>query len=1084
MSSHQRNQRIPSTTTLGYARLEQQMVLLNWLHNRLGYANTAELLADIKKVNEGFTSDGPSSIYVHLSARSQQLRDVTTDDLRLYDINIATHLAAMNAGRAESITLRYFQYLAALYTEIYLDRYSRNSAALLSQLNNFVQHTVPMNATSQFQEDDLKKLAFWMATGSGKTLLFHLNYRQFLYYNSRHGQPIDNILLITPNEGLSQQHLDELEASYIPATRFDLNEVGGMLHESDIIKVTEITKLVEEKHGGGTRVPVEAFEGNNLIFVDEGHKGAGGDAWRAMRDALGETGFTFEYSATFGQALAAANNDALLAEYGKAIAFDYSYRHFYNDGYGKDFRILNVQREGTANDIDTLLLANLLSFYEQQLAFDDNDCALRPYNLERPLWTFIGGSVNAVYRKHGHSCSDILTIVCFLHRVLSKPEWAKTTIRQLMDGQSGLRNDTGQDLFANKFGYLHQKFDYLCQHDSSRMYRDLLEKVMHTQTNGGLRLYQLRSHNGELGLKVDGSDHYFGVIYIGDTRAFRKLIEGLTIGILIEDDIFSSSLFDRINEREDGVLPVQILIGAKKFMEGWNSWRVSNMGLLNIGRSEGSQIIQLFGRGVRLRGRNMSLQRSAVQDGPHPPNIQLLETLNIFALRADYMVRFRDYLENEGIDTEETVQIALPVQPNQEFLDQGLVIPRIPDNRHFQSDDEVLLRYEDGVGPVSLTMAMVVQELTSVNVGVAETAASSGNMVQIPAESLDLVDWDAAYTALLAHRDGKEYGNLVIQSDRLRSIIAAGSSAYNLIADEAVVNPRNLHDRERLQEAVVSILRQYAAVLYQRRQQQWESQHLVYKMLDMQDANFRFNASDGSQQSRYIIQVPRRNAELITEIERLIADYNTLYFHDQGNLPRIYFDRHLYQPLLVKDVGNDGVVAMSPPGLEESELKFVADLRNFWNNRRNELPGDMELFLHRNLSRGQGVGFFESEGFYPDFILWVKSRNKQRIVFVEPHGMLYAKSYGQDDKARLHERLKEMEQAIAERSSTAHVQLDSYIISATPYEELRLRYGNGNWDIMQFATLHILFQEQNDYVATILQCDTTTATTTIQRNNF
>ena len=30
---------------------------------------------------------------------------------------------------------------------------------------------------------------------------------------------------------------------------------------------------------------------------------------------------------------------SLTAEYGKAIAFDYSYRHFYNDGYGKDFRI-------------------------------------------------------------------------------------------------------------------------------------------------------------------------------------------------------------------------------------------------------------------------------------------------------------------------------------------------------------------------------------------------------------------------------------------------------------------------------------------------------------------------------------------------------------------------------------------------------------------------------------------------------------------------------------------------------------------------------------------------------------------------
>ena len=92
----------------------------------------------------------------------------------------------------------------------------------------------------------------------------------------------------------------------------------GLMSQSGAIKVTEITKLVEDKQGGGVRVPVETFEGNNLIFVDEGHKGAGGEAWRGMRDALAETGFTFEYSATFGQALAAANNDALLTEYGKS----------------------------------------------------------------------------------------------------------------------------------------------------------------------------------------------------------------------------------------------------------------------------------------------------------------------------------------------------------------------------------------------------------------------------------------------------------------------------------------------------------------------------------------------------------------------------------------------------------------------------------------------------------------------------------------------------------------------------------------------------------------------------------------------
>jgi len=35
-----------------------------------------------------------------------------------------------------------------------------------------------------FTEDDLNKLAYWMVTDSGKTLILHLNYYQFLRYNT------------------------------------------------------------------------------------------------------------------------------------------------------------------------------------------------------------------------------------------------------------------------------------------------------------------------------------------------------------------------------------------------------------------------------------------------------------------------------------------------------------------------------------------------------------------------------------------------------------------------------------------------------------------------------------------------------------------------------------------------------------------------------------------------------------------------------------------------------------------------------------------------------------------------------------
>ncbi len=267
-----------------YQKLEYRLTLLAWLNHLLGYQSNRELLEDIQKADEGFDASGHSHIYHRLISRGSKVQ-ISPEDLARYDENIRTHLAAINKRRSQPITLRYFQYLAALYTEIVLDHLFNHKAQLLADLNAFVRQrnagnagipsTQPGNAdvpsATYFAESDLTKLACWMATGSGKTLILHLNYYQFLHYNNK---PLNNILLITPNEGLSEQHLAELEASGIPARRFDLNQRGLWSGDRNAVQVIEITKLVEEKRGGGVSVPVEAFEGRNLIFVDKDTKAA------------------------------------------------------------------------------------------------------------------------------------------------------------------------------------------------------------------------------------------------------------------------------------------------------------------------------------------------------------------------------------------------------------------------------------------------------------------------------------------------------------------------------------------------------------------------------------------------------------------------------------------------------------------------------------------------------------------------------------------------------------------------------------------------------------------------------------------
>jgi hypothetical protein len=41
----------------------------------------------------------------------------------------------------------------------------------------------------------------------------------------------------------------------------------------------------------------------------------------------------------------ASGNRALEQVYAKCILFNYSYKYFYSDGYGKDYRILNLAED-------------------------------------------------------------------------------------------------------------------------------------------------------------------------------------------------------------------------------------------------------------------------------------------------------------------------------------------------------------------------------------------------------------------------------------------------------------------------------------------------------------------------------------------------------------------------------------------------------------------------------------------------------------------------------------------------------------------------------------------------------------------
>ena len=1030
--------------------LDNHLTLHGWLNSHFGYKTTSDLLSDVAKLDEGFNPDGHSLICEYLISRAEP-NSAIERELLVYDANIKRHLSAINDKRTQPIILRYFQYLALLYTEIFLDWKSNRPGEFLRQLNAFVQRRNDARAPSDLMDTDftgadLEKLAFWMATGAGKTLIMHINYHQYLHYYSK--EALDHVVLITPNEGLSEQHLRELENSDIPCERFNVEGNHRLAHTHDAMQVIEITKLVEEKTGGGLSVPVEAFEGNNLIFVDEGHKGSGGKVWRAYREALAETGFTFEYSATFGQALAAAKNADLVEEYGKAIVFDYSYRYFYGDGYGKNFRILNVKHD-EETQTETLLLANLLSFYEQRRYFKQNAEAVRAYGLDAPLWAFVGSKVNAVYTENSRPRSDVLNVIRFLHRFLKNEDnRAIHAIEKIINGNSGLSDDNGTDVFKNRLNYLN---DF--NESATQIYTGILKEVFHTDSSGALHLCDVRNAQGEIALKTTHGSNYFGLIYIGDTSKFKNLVNADDADIGTEsEDVLTESLFSDINRPDSGI---NILIGAKKFIEGWDSWRVTAMGLLNIGRQEGSQIIQLFGRGVRLRGKDMSLKRSAALDGEHPPNLPLLETLNIFAVRANFMAQFRDYLMREGIELDDPIQLEIPIVSNENFLARRLYVPTaLPYNENAKGQCVPLVVNINAY----ITHATQTVEIigSSSQEGIRGSRSTAALERKIKKESLDLLDWEKIHLELLEYKQEKQFHNLIFDTQILQTIMEPEQELYGLtVIAESEVNPTSLEELTRLEELVIMLLRKYISKFYRIIQQQWSSSRMKLKTLDENDANF----------TDWSVYIPRDEAqELEPQIQNLIES-GEIYGPNVTDLPNAYNDRHLYQPLLAITNDNDSW-RTTPPALEESEQQFVKDLRNYVRQQREEHLSEKEIFLLRNQSRGKGIGFYQNEGFYPDFILWITEGAKQRIVFIEPHGMVHDVINEHNLKVTLFKRLRALSH---ERFRGEHVQMDSFIISKTDFQVLRRREGMERQEFVD--EWHILFRKDDDptYLSPIFQ---------------
>jgi hypothetical protein len=1066
------------------ASFHKQLVLNQWL---LGFFKGCSLSSLKTRLgedrHEGIDNDGQTGFFHELTQNLFEVDLFSEQDLRRYDLNIVQHWNAITERRNKLegtvLNMKYFQYLSLLFTEIYLDLYFNKPQALLDGLNEQLKtYNMQADADNRFQPfnaDELNKLAFWNATGSGKTLLLHVNIRQYLHYfqNGKNNYP-DKIILLTPNEGLSRQHLAELNLSGFGFSRmFDKNRSGVF---KGTIEIIDINKLGDEM--GDKTVAVEAFEGKNLVLVDEGHRGTGtaAGAWMSRRENLVRGGFAFEYSATFGQAVAKgftvqkaeaetmkkkakvlfettnlnrldesqkqaltltteekrrARTLATREVYAKSILFDYSYKFFYEDGYGKESLILNLKDdEYSQEDIARqYFTACLLSFYQQQYLWGLNRDKLTDFNIEKPLWVFVGNTVSG-------EDSDILNVLRFFAEFLNDEAKTKLWLKDLLANTARLLDGNGRNIF-------HDRFTPLMAFTADDVYSGILKLLFNADAKQRLKVVNLKNSKGELVLRV-GESEPFGLINIGDDAGFFKEAEKPENLVLFdtEADDFGGSLFGTLNSKDS---ELHVLIGSRKFTEGWSSWRVSTMGLLNMGKGEGSQIIQLFGRGVRLKGRDYSLKRSNPAQRPKGAHLERLETLNIFGVNAGYMAAFKEYLKEEGITpSDEIIELDFDTRPNlpKNKLKTLSLKDGYKDNqiKGFKRTVypwlyEVPAEFAGKIKEAHITLDLYpkLEALASQDKGSAGPGPEGNirHMGKISRETMALFDFDRIYLAVQEFKQLRSWSNLRLDRSRLVDFCLKSNDWYILYIPKAELEVRIFADIEKQQDILIRLLQDYTDRFYKSLKAAYEGQ--FYDIVNVKEDDdallkvYQFEIEDSADGAAY-----EKKLKVLQELVKA-GNIGEASKWNAGQMVAICFDSHLYYPLFA--IEGAVPLKMRPMSFDApSEIQFIRDLENFYQSPLGQqVIGKRSLYLLRNAdTKARGLGFALAGNFYPDYLLWLvdDETGEQCLNFIDPKGIRQMNLT--DPKLGLYKEVKILQEKLGDPKLT----LNAFILSVTDFGDL------------------------------------------------
>lgn len=516
------------------------------------------------------------------------------------------------------------------------------------KLNHLLKNSFKVENNCVRFENFINRLAFYMATGSGKTIVI-IKLVELLSVAIRMGLiPKKNIMFFSANENLIKQFEKEIEKYNRGKDYFkqiDFKSLKSVTNKDfyhapkNVLKEMEKialfyyrADLMNDEESKENLLNYKDYwdNGENYVILDEAHKGNKSESKRqAIFSLLSLKGFLFNFSATFTE-----ESDLITAVYNLSVG------EWVKLGYGKE---------------SVLLKKNNLSAFKELKDLNDRE---KEIALLKALLLL---GMQKRYQTEGYFHDPLMLV--FTHSVNVENSDAEIFFKTLA---RVIENDDGSDFLKAKEDLLEElkNPEFLFSDDKDKDYRvkvfkeglksmdfkGLKEEVFYAN-NGHIEVIINPKNNQEIAFKLNTSDKVFCLIKIGDITEWicekLKSVKVVSKNLSFKEE----SYFSQIDKSS-----INILVGSRTFDTGWDSTRPSVILFLNIGLDDDAKklVKQSFGRGVRIESVKNQRQRLAYLDIDEAikkdlkPHATMLETLFVIATKSESVKAILDLKEESS----------------------------------------------------------------------------------------------------------------------------------------------------------------------------------------------------------------------------------------------------------------------------------------------------------------------------------------------------------------------------------------------------------------------------------------------------